>query len=696
MHQLYPPRSPAHGFASAAGEMAERIRNHDWAATPLGLPEQWPWMLRFALDLCLHSSFPTAIYWGPELRLIYNDAWAPIPAERHPWALGRPAAEVWADIWHVIAPQMDGVLATGQGFSTFNQMLPMTRDGVVHETYWNYSFTPMRDEQGNIVGVVNQGHETTAQVIAERRLSEEVARQRRLFQQAPGFITVLHGPDHVFEFVNEAYARLFGDRDFVGRSVRDVFPDLAGQGVYDWLDTVYATGERFVAQQVPIEFQRTPGDAPELRYLDFIYEPVMDEHGQITGIFCEGHDVTEAYLAREALRELNDTLESRVEQRTAELAQAQEALRQSQKLEAMGQLTGGVAHDFNNLLTPIIGSLDMLQRRGVGDERAQRQIAGALASAERAKTLVQRLLAFARRQPLQPRPVDLGALIADMADLVASTSGPRIKVEVAVEPDLAPALADGNQLEMALLNLSVNARDAMPDGGTLTISASREHVGAGHSSELAPGPYARLSVSDTGIGMDEATLARAIEPFFSTKGVGQGTGLGLSMVHGLASQLGGALTLQSRPSFGTSVELWLPFAHQPVSGEEPRAEPPPPAGAGTVIVVDDEELVRASTAYMLGDLGYRVIEARSAEEALRHLRGGATVDLLVTDHLMPGMTGTDLAQTLRSEMPALPVLIVSGYAEDEGISPDLVKLTKPFRQADLAAGIAEITGRKSR
>jgi signal transduction histidine kinase len=256
-----------------------------------------------------------------------------------------------------------------------------------------------------------------------------------------------------------------------------------------------------------------------------------------------------------------EILERRVAEAVAEREDAQEQLRQSQKLEAMGSLTGGVAHDFNNLLTPILAVLDRLQRQGLGTERERRLIDGAAQSAERAKTLVQRLLAFARRQPLQPGPVDVGRLVTGMVELIASTTGPRIDVRVELAPNLPSARADANQLEMALLNLAVNARDAMPDGGRLTIAATREPVqDRRHPAKLRPGLYVRLSVTDTGTGMDEATRARAIEPFFSTKGVGKGTGLGLSMVHGLAAQLGGGLTITSRPGRGTTVELWLPVS----------------------------------------------------------------------------------------------------------------------------------------
>jgi nitrogen-specific signal transduction histidine kinase/CheY-like chemotaxis protein len=369
---------------------------------------------------------------------------------------------------------------------------------------------------------------------------------------------------------------------------------------------------------------------------------------------------------------------------------AEDALRHSQKMEAMGNLTGGVAHDFNNLLTPIIGSLDMLQRKQRSDEREQRLISGALQSAERAKTLVQRLLAFARRQPLQPVSINVAKLVTGMAELVGSTTGPQIRVVLEVDEDLPTARGDLNQLEMALLNLSVNARDAMPDGGTLRISASVAAAGQDEAPALAPGDYIRLSVVDTGVGMDDETAKRSVEPFFSTKGVGKGTGLGLSMVHGLAAQLGGALFIHSKAGVGTNVELWLPQSDEAVSTDVTLDPSPSALGRGSVLLVDDEDLVRASTADMLADLGYTVREAGSAEEALRLIVSGETFDLVVTDHLMPGMTGTQLAREVAARKPDLPLLVVSGYAESEGIAPDLPRLTKPYRQSDLAAKLAEL------
>jgi PAS domain S-box-containing protein len=398
------------------------------------------------------------------------------------------------------------------------------------------------------------------------------------------------------------------------------------------------------------------------RSFDFSMRPVRDADGAIMAIVPEAIDITER-------------------------RQAEEALRQSQKLEAMGQLTGGVAHDFNNLLTPIVGSLDMLYRQGLGTDRQRRLIEGALQSADRAKVLVQRLLAFARRQPLQASAVDVSRLVRELADLVASTTGPQINVTVIAPDNLPPAKADPNQLEMAVLNLSVNARDAMPAGGALRITVSEEVLGPIHQSRLRPGRYIRLSVTDSGEGMDEDTLARAIEPFFSTKGIGKGTGLGLSMVHGLASQLDGALTISSKLGVGTNVDLWLPVTTTAAEEARDAAVIAPQRHEGTVLLVDDEALVRASTAQMLHEIGFTVAEAASAEEALAMVEHGLAFDLLVTDHLMPGMTGADLARELANRGMDAPVVIVSGYAEADEIAVDLPRITKPFRLEELAGTI---------
>jgi PAS domain S-box-containing protein len=496
----------------------------------------------------------------------------------------------------------------------------------------------------------------------EQRVVERTAERNRIWEMSRDLFAIM-GFDGYLKAINPAWEATLGFDEATLLAMdfpKQVHPD---------------DHERVAAMMEPLARGETVrGFEDRLRHADGSWRWIswtLVPHGDV--FYAVGRDVT---AEREA---------------AAELERAQEALRQSQKMEAMGQLTGGVAHDFNNLLTPIVGSLDMLQRKGLGGPREQRLIDGAMQSADRAKTLVQRLLAFARRQPLQPSAVDVGKLVAGMADLIASTSGPQIHVVVDAAQGLPPAKADPNQLEMALLNLGVNARDAMPEGGTLRITAGLDTVGADHRSGLRPGPYVRLSVADTGVGMDEATLKRAVEPFFSTKGIGKGTGLGLSMVHGLASQLGGALNIESRPGVGTNVELWLPASDLPA--EETASAAPAsvaPAKAGTAMLVDDEELVRESTADMLEDLGYEVVQAASAEEALRLIRGGLRPDVLMTDHLMPGMNGTELAGIVQADLPGTPVLIVSGYAEADGIAAHYPRLVKPFRNSDLAASLAEI------
>jgi signal transduction histidine kinase/CheY-like chemotaxis protein len=429
----------------------------------------------------------------------------------------------------------------------------------------------------------------------------------------------------------------------------------------------------------------------EMRWIGVRGRPAYAADGSPTMITGVSIDITDRKRMEEELRGWAATLEQRVEERTAELVHAQEQLRQSQKLEAMGQLTGGVAHDFNNLLTPIMGSLDMLQRRGLGDDRDKRLIGNALESAERARALVQRLLAFARRQPLKPQPVDISALLVELGPLIGTTLGPRIALTIDAPTPLPPAFADRNQIEMALLNLAVNARDAMTDGGRLTIAAVTEDAGIGHDAGLTPGAYVRITVSDTGTGMDDETRARAIEPFYSTKRSGEGTGLGLSMVHGLMSQLGGAMALSSEIGVGTRVDLWLPVSARPLVVQLQVAEETELEAAGTILLVDDQELVRATTAYMLEELGFGIIHARSGEEALKLIEDGATFDLVVTDHLMPGITGAELAQAIRGRMPGTKVLLVSGYA-DEGIAADLPRLAKPFRAADLAERVRDLLG----
>lgn len=431
-----------------------------------------------------------------------------------------------------------------------------------------------------------------------------------------------------------------------------------------------------------------------------------DRTGRPVKLVGVSADITERLKAEEQQRHLNEVLEERVAERTRELEEAhqlvlaevsqreraEEQLRQAQKMEAIGQLTGGVAHDFNNLLMAVLGNLELLRKHVAGDVKATRLIDGALQGAKRGASLTQRLLAFARRQDLQVGPVDLARLVTEMEDLLQRSVGSRIAVVVAAPERLPPVSADANQVELALLNLAVNARDAMPDGGAIRIELKEiEHTA--EADGLVPGRYVVLAVIDKGQGMDAATLQKAIEPFFSTKELGKGTGLGLSMVHGLALQLNGRLKLTSAPGKGTTAELWIPVSTTDVPEQEQRTatETSAEASPKRILLVDDDVLIAMSSADMLSDLGHEVVEAHSGKEALALIDGGATFDLLITDYSMPGMTGAELAKAARDRLPSLPILLASGYADlPSGIEIDVARLAKPYTQEQLATMLGKV------
>jgi PAS domain S-box-containing protein len=413
-----------------------------------------------------------------------------------------------------------------------------------------------------------------------------------------------------------------------------------------------------------------------------VIDPIRTADGQIRGFAKITRDITERRDAR------------------LKLEQAREALFQSQKLESIGKLTGGVAHDFNNLLAAILGSLELAQKRLGPHSPVQRLLDNAVQAAERGATLTQRMLVFARRQELKPESVDPWTLVSGMSDLMKRSLGPSYELATRFPTRLARIVVDPNQLEMAILNLAVNARDAMPDGGTITVAASEETLDEGNGLTLEPGRYVVLSVSDHGTGMDEETLRSATEPFFTTKGPGKGTGLGLPMVHGLAEQSGGRLQLKSSPGQGTSASLWFPAEAAPAT--EPAAPARPAAYVSKmtpldILVVDDDALVLLNTAAMLEDVGHRVTTAISGADALRLLgeRQGP-VDLLVTDQGMPGLTGLQLLEKARRQWPHLPAVLATGYAEVPADSPQeqaYVRLAKPFFQRQLAEAVeAAING----
>ncbi|MET0962842.1 MAG: PAS domain-containing protein [Noviherbaspirillum sp.] len=1072
--------------------MGQMMRSHDWSASPLGLPSTWPLPLRTIVGVLLSANQPMFAVWGPDQAIVYNDGYAEILGDHHPAALGRPFFEAWQELQEEVGPIMARGYA-GEPTSMNDLMLTMQRHGYPEETHFSFFYAPLRDENGDVGGVLCGCSEITAQVFAERDRLAELDRFQVLFNQSPSFLALLRGPEHVYEMVNPSYLQLIGHRECSGRRVREVLPEAEAQGYIALLDQVYRSGAPYSARAARIHLARTPGAAPELRLLDLLFQPMRNAAGAVTGILVNGNDVTETYAAHEKLRlsemrnraeelqaaralaasndqlqraqsaggvgvgvftldlednritatpefcrifglepvetvavevvealifpedqdlmsssssradgsaqarahyrirradngevrwiarsaefqwnadgrlvsmggvvqdvterhvaeiqlrnseekfrtfaqalpnhlwsalpdghldwfnqqvlayagigqealagagwlsivhpddaerasaawrdalaaealyeiefrvrrhdgayrwflaralpmrdadgvlthwlgtntdmedqraareilmSTNAELAQRVEEQALEreriwnlsqdllvvvgadgyfrnvnpawtrilgfrpeevigkhvddliypadreatiealdraahdtlnqfenrylhkdgsfrwfswsashdsngvvyangrhitaekeaaiaLARTEEALRHAQKMDAVGQLTGGIAHDFNNLLQGITGSLELLRLRiATGrHEDVDRFVTGAINSANRAAALTHRLLAFSRRQPLDPKAVKVNPLVASMEDLLRRTLGERIRIELVLAGGLWPTLCDPNQLENAILNLCINARDAMPDGGKLTIETGNAHLDDRYAASvrgLAPGQYASICVTDTGSGMARDVIDRAFEPFFTTKPLGQGTGLGLSMIYGFAQQSEGHVRIYSEVGHGTTVKLYLPRFRGALPAED---EAPYPGQTHlspdreTVLVVEDEVVVRSLIVDVLVELGYRALQAEDGPSGLAILQSRAKVDLLVTDIGLPGLNGRQLADAGRLLRPGLKVLFMTGYAENAAFANGFLEhgmemITKPFAMDRLAARLREMVERK--
>ena len=571
---------------------------------------------------------------------------------------------------------------------SLNTVFPL-RNEVGQELIHNVVVRPLAADQ--IKHCLLQITDVTVSVARERVLRErQNARYHAIVDSAPDAI-VTTSRDRTIQWFNPAAGHVFGlTADDLRRqnldsllgdheNMTDILAAHDADGVGSGTAIqVHGTTRAEISAYFDVSFAAWNADGR--RYITTIWRDVSER--------VAGENAL--YLAQEALRRGNEELEQRVIERTNERELALRQLHESQKMETIGQLTGGVAHDFNNLLAVILGSLSLLRKGLPSDPRTSRLLDGAIQGAERGATLTKRLLAFARRQELKLEAVEVQKLIPEMQDFLRQTIGPAIAIILDIPADLPPVKIDANQLELALMNLAVNSRDAMPNGGTLTISCHADSTETGAlPSTLTTGDYIRISITDSGEGMSDETLAKAMEPFFTTKGVGKGTGLGLSMVHGLTAQCNGAMTIASRPGRGTTVTLWLPTASASdlMASLAPQPSPLPPPGGRKfrILLVDDDFLVRANTALMMADLGHTVIEASSARSALELLRQDPRIEVVVTDYLMPGMNGLDLANAIRGNAPELPIILATGYAEArQSIDLTFPRLPKPYTQEQLA------------
>ena len=537
--------------------------------------------------------------------------------------------------------------------------------------FWaNVVIDPIRDPSGQLIGFAKVTRDLTDRRAAQEALRKSEERFRMLVESVTDYAIYMLDPVGTItswnsgaerakgykaeEILGENFARFYTEEDRIAGLPSRALHGAERDGRYEsegW--RIRKDGTRFWANAV--------------------IDAIRDSTGKLIGFAKVTRDLTERRESQQALED------------------ARVAIMQAQKMDAIGKLTGGVAHDFNNLLAVIVGSLDLARMRLASGGEVERFLDNAMAAAERGATLTQRMLAFARRQELKLQSVDCLGLVQGMADMLQSTIGPSVTIDTLFPANLPPAYADPAQLELALLNLAVNARDAMPEGGRIIIEASEMLTAEGALPGLGAGAYVKLSVVDDGEGMDAATLERAREPFFTTKGVGKGTGLGLSMVHGFAEQCGGALTIESVVGLGTTVSLWLPVSqHAAEDAVDSDMESTEEAETPLVILaVDDDNLVLMNTAGMLEDLGHTVFQAGSATDALRMLQQ-SRVDMVVTDHAMPGMTGAQLADAIEQAHPGLPVIIITGFAELPPHASSRPRLDKPFRQAELARAVNSV------
>ncbi|WPB59003.1 ATP-binding protein [Xylophilus sp. GOD-11R] len=676
-------------FLEGGGEVGDLLLRKDWRGHALGDPGTWPSTLRTMVGACLHSPVLGAVLWGPELRMLYNDAYVLSMGERHPSALGEPVAQVWGAAWNAVAADFLQVVVTGQGMAQRGVCLPVERHGRVESSWWDFTATPIFDDDGSVVGLFNQGTEITSQILAERARDavevelraltaqlahsvEDRTRDRNALWTLSSDLMLRCGFDGRIVAVNPAWTEMLGwhERELLGLSLLEL---LHPEDVDTTAQAAAASAGGAALNHFINRYRHRDGS---YRWISWSTRPA---DGLINAV---GRDVTEDRARAEALQA------------------SQEQLRQSQKLEALGQLTGGIAHDFNNLLTIVSTSIQLLQRPNLAEDRRQRFMGAISSAVTRASRLTGQLLAFARRQSLQPVVFDVGANVQGVVDMVRTLAGPRIALHTATHGDDCLVNADPGHFDTAIVNLCANARDAMQGTGRLDIVTSRVAGIPAHRDQPAKaGDFVSLAVTDTGCGIAPDLMDRVFEPFFTTKAVGQGTGLGLSQVFGFARQSGGDVHIRSDVGQGTTFTLYLPLAGKAAvqgSAASDRSALDE-TQAGDLLLVEDNAEVAAAVQESLRELGYRVTWAGDAEQALEILaREAGRFMVVFSDVVMPGIDGVDLAREIRRRYPALPVLLSSGYSRvlSRSVNIEFPLLAKPYSLVALASGLRDAIARR--
>ncbi len=684
--------SDSHGCDGWKGEMAGRICAFDWSSTELGPLNSWPASLCSAVQLMLASPLPMVMLWGRSGYMIYNDAYSIFAGGRHPYLLGSPVELGWPEVAEFNRHVVDTCLA-GDTLSFRNKELVLLRDGVPEDVWMDLYYSPVANDDGMPAGVMAMVVETTEFMHSERlRQAAEHAYRAdnervRLALNAGALLgSFVWDVKNNTLSADERFARTFSyppDQD-----LSNLRQDIAESRIHPddsaWVQERVAhsvqTGEPYNA-----EYRVRRSDSSYLWVLasggcEF------NEHGEplrFPGVLI---DIHERKNAEESLLRFTRNLEQRVAEEVEARLAAEEQLRQSQKLEAIGGLTGGVAHDFNNLLQVIAGNLHLLARHEPENANVQRRVSASLAAVERGAKLSSQLLAFARRQPLSPAVCNPQQIFEGVGELLQRALGETIQIDVQLPPVPWHINVDRNQLENAILNLAINARDAMQGEGTIGLSAANVQLDREFCSGkgIVPGEFVRVAVSDTGGGIAPQILEQVFEPFFTTKADGQGTGLGLSMVFGFVKQSGGHVEIDSTVGEGTRVQLYFPRSLRPVLDESPNLQRQQNGGHESILVVEDNDAVRASAVELLREEGYQVLTAANGDMAMQMLLEGVAVDLIFTDVVMPGLIkSSDLAAWAKVQTPPVPVLFTSGHTRDiisrnHQLSPDTHLLGKPY------------------